>query len=48
MKCSLEVQEKSGDERRGSVAQTVSNWNQIVRGLQEINLLRGEGFFRAA
>lgn len=41
------VQEQSGGERRvGSPA--VSGWNHILHSLQQIDLLRREGFFRTA
>lgn len=42
------MQEKSGDEERYVVAQTVSNWNQNIAWLQEIELLRREGWFVSA
>jgi hypothetical protein len=35
-------------ENAGLVAQTVLGWNQILYSLQRIDLLRREGFFRAA
>jgi hypothetical protein len=33
---------------RKLVAQAVLGWNQILHSLQRIDLLRREGFFRAA
>jgi hypothetical protein len=36
-----------GTDRR-LVAQAVLGWNQILHSLQKIDLLRREGFFRAA
>lgn len=37
---SLEVEEKSGDTRRELVAHLCSNWNQVLRWLNCMELLR--------
>jgi hypothetical protein len=38
----------NGGRKRRLVAQAILGWNQILHSLQRIDLLRREGFFRAA